>query len=172
MIIAVMGVSGAGKTTIAKALAERLGAVFQEGDDLHPPENVAKMKSGVPLNDADRWPWLQQVAAWVDVQRAAGRAGVVTCSLLKRAYRQIVIGDRPDVWLLYLHGEKSLIAEHMSHRHGHFMPPGLLDSQFDALEEPAPEEHAIVVEISNSIEKVVDQATKAIKRAISAKGAQ
>ncbi len=166
-----MGVSGAGKTTIAKALAERLGAVFQEGDDLHPAKNVAKMKSGVPLSDDDRWPWLERVAAWVDAQREAGRAGVVTCSLLKRSYRRMVIGDRPDVWLLYLHGQKSLIAQHMLRRQGHFMPPGLLDSQFEALEEPAPEEHAIVVEVADSIENVIDQATKAIKRAVSAKEA-
>jgi carbohydrate kinase (thermoresistant glucokinase family) len=163
MIIAVMGVSGSGKTTIAQALAARMGAVFQEGDDLHPPENVAKMKSGIPLNDADRWPWLQKVANWIDAQRAAGRDGIITCSLLKRAYRQIVIGSRPDVRLLYLRGTQALIADHMGHRHGHFMPPGLLDSQFQTLEEPYAEEHAIVVDITDSIEKTIDEAIYKIK---------
>jgi carbohydrate kinase (thermoresistant glucokinase family) len=158
-----MGVSGSGKTTVAKALAERLSMVFQEGDDLHPPENVAKMKAGHPLDDADRWPWLALVAQWIDAQLSAGRDGIITCSLLKRAYRKVVIGDRPNVRLLYLHGAKSLIAEHIGHRHGHFMPPALLDSQFEALEEPAPEENAIVVEITDSIEHTINNATRQLE---------
>lgn len=163
MIIAVMGVSGSGKTTIARALANRFGAAFQEGDDLHPPENVAKMKSGTPLDDADRWPWLARVAAWIDVQRAAGRDGVITCSLLKRAYRHAVIGDRPDVRLLYLHGEEPRIAAHMAHRQGHFMPLGLLDSQFATLEEPLPGEHAIIVEITDSVDETILNAIKRVE---------
>jgi len=158
MIVAVMGVSGSGKTTVAKGVAERLGWVFQEGDALHPPENVAKMKAGHPLDDADRIPWLHRVADWVDARRAAGESGIVTCSLLKRSYREIVIGARPNVRLMYLHGAKPLIADHVAHRTGHFMPPSLLDSQFATLEEPTPDEHPMIVEITDSAEEAIEKA--------------
>jgi carbohydrate kinase (thermoresistant glucokinase family) len=150
-----MGVAGSGKTTVAQALAARLRWKLQEGDALHPPENVAKMKAGIPLSDADRWPWLQKVAAWADARRAAGENGILTCSLLRRAYRNIVIGNHPDTSLLFLHGAPARIADHMARRTGHFMPPSLLDSQFATLEPPAAEEHAIIIEITDSIDETI-----------------
>src|SRR5579864_5282138 len=103
-ILLVMGVSGAGKTTVAEALAARLGWAVKEGDLLHPEANVAKMHAGIALTDADRWPWLEAVAAWIDGHRAAGLPGIITCSALKRAYRKVVVGDRPEVQLVYLRG--------------------------------------------------------------------
>jgi len=146
-ILVVMGVSGSGKTTIARELAARLGWPFEEGDALHPEANVAKMHSGIPLTDADRQPWLDAVAAWIDGQRARRQPGIITCSALKRSYRQTIIGNRRDVRLVYLHGRPGLLAERLAGRHGHFMPPTLLQSQLDTLEEPRPEEDPIVVDI-------------------------
>jgi gluconokinase len=150
MIAVVMGVSASGKTTVAKLLAERLGWVFQEGDALHPPENVAKMKSGMPLTDADRLPWLRRIAEKIDDWRRQGQSGVITCSALKRAYRDVIIGDRPDVRLVYLKGSPDLIGRRIAARHDHFMPASLLDSQFATLEEPSPDERPIVVDIDRS----------------------
>ena len=124
MILVIMGVSGSGKTTIAKGLADRLGLRFQEGDALHPPANVAKMKGGTPLTDADRLPWLARIAETVDAWRNAGVSGVVTCSALKRAYRDIIVGGRPDVVLVYPRGSKELIAGRMAARQGHFSLAG------------------------------------------------
>jgi carbohydrate kinase (thermoresistant glucokinase family) len=143
-----MGVAGSGKTTIARALAERLGWRFQEGDALHPPANVAKMSAGTPLSDTDRWPWLHAIAAVIDTWRAEGTNGIVTCSALKRAYRDILIGPRPDVRLVFLAGDKPLIAARMAARTGHFMPPALLDSQFAALEPPGPDESPLTIDIA------------------------
>src|SRR3954454_23923046 len=121
-IAVIMGVSGSGKTTIGRVLARRLGWLFLEGDALHPPENIAKMKAGHPLNDEDRAPWLAAIAARIDAWRAQGDAGVITCSALKRRYRDIVIGDRPEVRLVYLEGSREPIGERVRARHGHFMP--------------------------------------------------
>ncbi len=149
VIAIVMGVSGSGKTTVAALLAAALGCQFQEGDDLHPAANVEKMHGGIPLTDADRLPWLQKIAEEIDGWRARGESGVLTCSALKRSYRDIVIGDRKDVSLVYLKGSYDLIHRRMATRHGHFMPVALLDSQFEALEEPAPDEQAIVVNIGH-----------------------
>ena len=146
-IVVVMGVSGSGKTTVAAMLAGALGSHFLEGDDLHPPANVAKMKSGTPLNDDDRRPWLKAIAAEIDQWRSQGEAGVVTCSALKRAYREIIIGARPEVILVYLKGSRDLIAHRMAQRHEHFMPVALLDSQFATLQEPGPDEAPIVVDV-------------------------
>jgi len=146
-VLVVMGVAGCGKTTVGAALAAQRGWRFQEGDALHPPANVAKMAGGTPLTDADRWPWLGAIAAVIDGWRAAGESGVVTCSALKRAYRDVLVGDRPDVRLVYLRGDKALIAGRMAARKGHFMPPALLDSQFATLEEPSADERPIVVDI-------------------------
>ncbi len=146
-ILVVMGVSGAGKTTVAQELAVRLGWPLEEGDSLHPEANVAKMHAGIPLTDADREPWLAAVAAWIDGRRAAKLPGIITCSALKRAYRKVVIGDRPEVRLVYLRGSPALIAARLARRHGHFMPPSLLQSQLDALEEPGPEEDPLIVDI-------------------------
>ena len=146
-IVVVMGVSGSGKTTVAGLLAERLGCAFQDGDDLHPRENVEKMKRGTPLTDADRLPWLQAIARRIDVWRERGEAGVVTCSALKRNYRDIIVGDRRDVALVYLKGPQALIHGRLTARTSHFMPVGLLESQFATLQEPAEDERPIVVDI-------------------------
>ena len=154
-IAIVMGVSGSGKTTVAVMLADALGVAFLEGDELHPRSNVEKMKSGTPLTDEDRWPWLRAVAARIDQWRVEGKAGVVTCSALKRAYRDILIGDRPEVRLVYLKGSHRLIHDRMAARHEHFMPVGLLDSQFSTLEEPGPDERPIVVDVGGTPEQIV-----------------
>lgn len=163
MILVIMGVSGCGKTTIAKGLCQRLGWQYQEGDALHPPANVEKMKSGQPLTDDDRWPWLRKIAEKIDEWRAEGVSGVVTCSALKRAYRDIIIGRRPDVALIFPKGSKQLIASRIAHRHGHFMPASLLDSQFAALEEPSPDENPIVVDISRTPDQIVDDVVERLR---------
>lgn len=149
-ILLLMGVSGCGKTTIGAALAERLGWEFLEGDALHPPENIAKMAAGTPLQDADRWPWLHAIAARIDAWRTARMSGVVACSALKRVYRDILIGPRGDVRLVYLQGDRGVIAARLTERKNHFMPPGLLDSQFRALEEPGADERPIVVPVGGT----------------------
>jgi gluconokinase len=150
-----MGVSGCGKTTVAEKLAARLGWQLAEADMFHSPANIAKMRSGIPLADEDRWPWLAAIAKWIDEARAAHRPGVITCSALKRRYRDIIVGNRRDVRLVYLKGDYDLIARRMAARAAHYMPVGLLQSQFDALEEPAPDENAIVVPIESPPEEIV-----------------
>jgi carbohydrate kinase (thermoresistant glucokinase family) len=162
-IAIVMGVSGSGKTTIAASLARAEGWVLLEGDSFHPPANIAKMKAGTPLTDEDRWPWLQAIAAKADALRAAGQSAVVTCSALKRVYRDILIGDRPDTVLVYLRGSQALISERLQKRKNHFMPPALLDSQFAALEEPGPDEHPIVVDVGAPVEAMTQQAMQQIR---------
>jgi carbohydrate kinase (thermoresistant glucokinase family) len=154
-ILVVMGVSGSGKTTIARGLAAAKGWMLLEGDTYHPPANVAKMAAGTPLTDDDRWPWLHAIAAAIDSVRARGESAVVACSALRRAYRDILVGDRPDVRPVYLKGSRTLIGERMRARHGHFMPPSLLDSQFQTLQEPAPDEHPITVEIAGTPDEIV-----------------
>jgi gluconokinase len=154
-ICIVMGVSGSGKTTVAAMLAGALHCQFLEGDDLHPPGNVEKMHSGTPLTDADRLPWLRKIAEEIDAWRSRGESGVVTCSALKRAYRDILIGDRRDVTLVYLRGTQELIHQRMAARHDHFMPVTLLDSQFATLEEPGSQEHPVVVDIGGEPGEIV-----------------
>jgi len=154
-ILVVMGVSGSGKTTVAVMLAKALGVAFLEGDEMHPRANVEKMRSGTPLTDADRLPWLRAIARRIDEWRASGDAGVVTCSALKRDYRDILIGDRPDVRLVYLRGSRELIHQRMAARHEHFMPLGLLDSQFATLQEPAVGERPLVVEVAGTPAEIV-----------------
>jgi len=146
VIAVVMGVSGSGKTTVSALLAAALGCQFQEGDDLHPAANVEKMHNGTPLTDADRLPWLHKIAEEIDSWRARGESGVLTCSALKRFYRDIIIGDRLDVTLVYLKGSYDLIRRRMTARHEHFMPVALLDSQFATLQEPAPDEHPVTID--------------------------
>lgn len=153
-VLVIMGVSGSGKTTIAENLAARIGWPFKEGDDLHPSANRAKMHAGIPLTDAERKPWLEAVAAWIDAQRAASQPGIITCSALKRAYREAVIGNRPEVRLVYLRGGFDVIADRLSHRKGHFMPAALLQSQYDTLEPPAPDEEAITVDIGPTADEI------------------
>lgn len=162
LVLVVMGVAGSGKTTIARMLAERLGWRFQEGDALHPPANVAKMSAGTPLTDEDRWPWLHAIAAVIDTWRAEGTNGIVTCSALKRAYRDILIGSRPNVRLVHLAGDKALIATRMAARKGHFMPTALLDSQFATLEPPRPDENPIVVDIGPEPEEIAAEIARRV----------
>jgi gluconokinase len=155
-VLVIMGVSGSGKTTVGKLLAERLGWHYQEGDALHPPENVAKMSAGTPLSDADRTPWLRLIAKRIDAWRSSGEAGVVTCSALKRAYRDILVHGRGDVRIVFLDGTQDLIAGRLAARQGHFMPPDLLASQFRTLERPAAIERPITVSIDAPIGRIVD----------------
>ena len=164
VIAVVMGVSGSGKTTVAVLLAAALGCQFQEGDDLHPAANVEKMHGGTPLTDADRWPWLQEIAAEIDGWRARGESGVMTCSALKRSYRDIIIGDRPDVTLVYLKGSHDLIRRRMAARHEHFMPVALLDSQFATLQEPAPDEHPIAVDIGGRPAGIAEEIVRRLEQ--------
>ena len=163
-VLVMMGVSGTGKTTVGEALAKRLGWTFQEGDAFHPPANIAKMKAGTPLDDADRAPWLARVEAWIVAELAAGRSGVITCSALKRTYRSAIVGGRDDVILVYLEGDEALIAQRIADRRGHFMPPSLLASQLAALQAPPPSERPIVVDIGQPVAAQVDDIVDALRR--------
>jgi len=154
--LVVMGVASSGKSTIAEKLAARLGWHFEDGDDFHPEANVAKMSAGQPLTDDDRRPWLQAIAAEIDKVIGAGGCVVVACSALKRAYRDVLVHGRDDVGIVYLEGSRELIGARMAKRKGHFMPPGLLDSQFKTLEPPAPDENPITVSIDASVEAIID----------------
>jgi gluconokinase len=154
--LVVMGVSGSGKTTIADKLAERLGWTFEDGDRFHPASNVAKMSAGKPLSDEDRWPWLQAISDEIDRVCGAGEHAVIACSALKRAYRDILVHGRDDVRIIYLNGTQQLIAKRLAARKGHFMPPGLLDSQFKTLEPPQRNENPVTVLIDASVDAIVD----------------
>ena len=145
-ILVLMGPSGTGKSTVGAMLSGRLGWPFQEGDDLHPAANVEKMRRGHALTDADRIPWLELVAAWIDERRAAGEPGIVTCSALKRSYRDIL--RRDNVTFVNFTGDVAVVRDRMMRRQGHFMPPALLDSQFATLEAPGPDEQAIDIDIA------------------------
>src|SRR5579862_6305529 len=155
-VLVVMGVSGCGKSTIASMLAHRLHWIYEDGDWFHPQSNIEKMHHGEPLDDADRWPWLHAIANWIDATRKAGNRGVVACSALKRAYRDILVGERRDVRLVFLKGDSELIARRIAARDDHFMPASLLDSQFAALEEPAADERPITVSIAPHPRDIVD----------------
>ena len=151
-----MGVSGSGKTTIAEQLAARLGWRYEDGDKFHPASNVAKMSAGHPLTDEDRWPWLQAIADEIDRVCEAGEHAVIACSALKRAYRDMLVHGRDDVRIIYLDGTQELIADRLAERKGHFMPPGLLTSQFRTLEPPAAGRAAVTVSIDAPVETIVD----------------
>jgi carbohydrate kinase (thermoresistant glucokinase family) len=163
MIVVLMGVSGSGKTTVAALLAAALGCQFQEGDDLHPHENVEKMRGGTALTDADRMPWLHKIAEQIDSWRARGECGVLTCSALKRSYRDIIIGARDDVVLVYLKGSRDLIHRRMAARHEHFMPIGLLDNQFATLEEPTPDEHPMIVDVGGQPAEIAHEIVRRLE---------
>ena len=165
--IVVMGVSGSGKSTIGRPVAERLGCPFRDADSFHPATNIEKMRGGEPLTDDDRWPWLQAIAGWIAEHRAAGTTCVVTCSALRRVYRDIITNNQSkDVRLVYLKGDFDLIERRLKARTGHFMPPELLRSQFDALEEPRADEHAITVSIDATPEEITETVIRNLRTSI------
>ncbi|MFM2423122.1 MAG: hypothetical protein RL291_1652 [Pseudomonadota bacterium] len=155
--IILMGVSGVGKTTTAQRLAKELGWEFRDGDSFHPPENVEKMSRGVPLNDEDRAPWLASISEWIGANLRKDVHVIVTCSALKRRYRTVLVGGRTDVRIVHLHAEKSLIADRMGRRKGHFMPPALLDSQFAALEAPEHDERVVSINVAMPPQRCVER---------------
>jgi gluconokinase len=152
-VLVVMGVSGTGKSTVARSLADALGWPMEEGDDLHPEANVDKMEPGIPLTDDDRWPWLDRVGEWIDGQGRKNEPGIVTCSALKRAYRDRL--RRPNVTFVHLSGTRDAIRRRMAAREGHFMPLSLLDSQLETLEPPGPDEQVITVDLGGTPEEEV-----------------
>ena len=158
----VMGVSGCGKSTMATALGERLGLDMADGDDLHLPESVAKMRAGVALEDADRWPWLDRIGAYLSQPHPQGR--VVACSALKRAYRDRIRAQAGDVYFVFLDGDFALIEQRMRQRVGHYMQPGLLDSQFRTLEIPQADETDVIrLSITETVQDMVAQALQALQ---------
>jgi gluconokinase len=159
----VMGVSGSGKSTVGEKLAGRLGWRYEDADTFHPASNVAKMSAGHPLTDQDRWPWLKAIAAEIDRVLEAGSRVVIGCSALKRAYRDILVHGRNDVQIIYLDGTEALIAERLSQRKGHFMPAGLLASQFGALEPPGADEHPVTVSIDGSADAIIEDILHQLK---------
>jgi gluconokinase len=154
--VVVMGVTGSGKTTVATEVARRLGWEFTEGDDHHPPANVEKMRAGTPLDDDDRRPWLRELAAWIGAHEAEGRSCVLTCSALKRRYRDLLRDGHPSVWFAHVSGPQELITERVTARQGHYMPPSLVPSQFATLEPLGDDEPGRLVPASGSPEQVVD----------------
>ena len=156
-MVVVMGVSASGKSTIGKALAARLGCPFEEGDDLHPPANVDKMRSGHPLNDADRAPWLDRVADWIGQQYRSGEGGVISCSALKRRYRDRLRQADPHLAFVFPDPDRETLRNRLQQRKHHFMPSSLLDSQFEALERPCRDEHVLRLSGKEPIDAAVDE---------------
>ncbi|GAA1519887.1 gluconokinase [Streptomyces albidochromogenes] len=161
-VVVVMGVAGTGKTTIGPLLAGRLGVPYAEGDDFHPPANIAKMSAGTPLDDADRWPWLDAIGAWAHGR--SGLGGVVSSSALKRAYRDRLRAAAPGAVFLHLTGDRELIEARMRERRGHFMPTALLDSQYAALQPLQDDEAGVSVDVSGSVEDITERAVAALRR--------
>ena len=162
LTLVVMGVSGVGKTSVAHALVERTGWAFQEGDDLHPEANRAKMAAGTPLTDDDRWPWLRLIAAWIGEQEAAGRGAVVTCSALRRRYRDLLSDGHPSVRFVHLQASEEVLSERVTGRHHEYMPPALLRSQLDTLEPLADDEPGVRVATDGGPDAVADRALQAL----------
>ncbi|MDQ6641672.1 MAG: gluconokinase [Actinomycetota bacterium] len=156
-----MGVSGSGKTTVAQAMAEALQVAFIEGDDLHPAANRAKMRSGTPLDDEDRWPWLDEVARRLG---APGDGAVASCSALRRSYRDRIRRTVPDAWFLHLHGDPALLERRQATRKGHFMPPSLMQSQLDTLEPLQPDEPGLLLDVAAEPESLMEQALAVLTR--------
>jgi gluconokinase len=154
-IFVVMGVAGAGKTTVGSILAQRIGVEFVEGDAYHPPENVRRMAAGIPLTDADRAGWLEALAARLRVALEGGSGLVMSCSALKRSYRDVLRAAAPDVRFIFLDGPRALIAERLASRRGHYMPAALLDSQFATLERPGADEHVRVCSVTEPPDAIV-----------------
>ncbi|MFE3326450.1 gluconokinase [Streptomyces sp. NPDC059176] len=161
-VVVVMGVAGTGKTTIGRLLAAALGVPYAEGDDFHPPANIAKMAAGVPLDDADRAPWLDAVGRWAHGR--AGLGGVVACSALKRSYRDRLRASAPDAVFLHLTGDRALIQRRMADRRGHFMPTALLDSQFATLQPLQEDEVGAAVDVSGTPAEITERAAAALRR--------
>jgi gluconokinase len=161
-VIVVMGVSGSGKSTVGRALSRRLGVEYAEADDFHPAANIAKMAAGHPLDDADRAPWLDALGAWI--KDRGDRGGVVTCSALKRRYRDRLRDAAPDLFFVHLDGSPEVIAGRLAARPGHFMPPALLRSQLDALEPLGSDEAGAVIDIGDDAEHVIGRALAAVPR--------
>ncbi|MFF9487285.1 gluconokinase [Streptomyces sp. NPDC014676] len=159
-VVVVMGVAGTGKTTIGPLLAARFGVPYAEGDDFHPPANIAKMSAGTPLTDDDRWPWLDAIGDWAHGRDGLG--GVVSCSALKRSYRDRLRAAAPGVVFVHLSGDRALIEDRMSHRQGHFMPTALLDSQFATLQPLEPDEAGVAVDVAGSPEEITARAATAL----------
>lgn len=158
-----MGVSGSGKSTIADRLAIRIGWRYEDGDSFHPPSNVAKMHSGQPLTDEDRWPWLRAIAAEIDRGCGVQERAVIACSALKRSYRDILVHGRDDIRIVFLDGTQELIAARLAARKDHFMPPGLLASQFRTLEPPTPDERPITVTIDRPVGAIIEDIVSQLK---------
>ncbi|MET7762208.1 gluconokinase [Streptomyces sp. NPDC005393] len=161
-VVVVMGVSGTGKTTVGPLLADALGVQYAEADDFHPPANIAKMSAGTPLDDEDRRPWLDAIGSWAHVH--AGQGGVVSCSALKRGYRDRLRAAAPDIVFLHLTGDRGLIADRMEARKGHFFSEKMLDSQLATLEPLQPDEHGIVVDIAPEPDVITDHALAALRQ--------
>ena len=157
VVLVVMGVSGSGKTTVGTMLARQLRWPFQEGDDLHPQANIDKMKAGNPLTDADRGPWLELIADWVDQRLDKGQSGIITCSALKRTYRNVIDRRRRGVVFVFLDGPQKTLALRLASRHHHFMPPQLLQSQFEDLEPPVPDEPSMKFDVDAPPQQIFDE---------------
>jgi gluconokinase len=156
MILILAGVSGSGKTTVGALVAGRLHWRFADADTFHPAANVAKMQAGVPLTDADRWPWLRAISAWMDECTAQGESAVVTCSALKRSYRDLLLDGRPDARMVFLSVSPEVVARRLAARHGHFFPAQLAASQFGVVEPPQPDERAVTVLPAGDLEGMAD----------------
>ncbi|KAF9952937.1 hypothetical protein BGZ70_000414 [Mortierella alpina] len=163
LTLVVMGVSGVGKTSVAQALVSDTHWVFQEGDELHPAANVAKMVAGHPLDDDDRWPWLRRVSEWIGIQESAGRGAVVTCSALKRVYRDLIREGHPSVRFVHLVASEEVLTDRVTHRQGHYMPPSLLHSQLDVLEPLGMDELGVKVEAVGIPQVVAVRALEALR---------
>ncbi len=161
-IVIVMGVSGSGKTTLAKGISTVMGWEFAEGDAFHSEANVAKMRSGQALTDEDRWPWLESIGSWISAKEAAGESAVVTCSALRRVYRDLLRRGRPHVRFLHVTAPPDLIRDRMEHRPGHYMPPSLLPSQIATLEPLGDDEPGISVTNEGTAAQVLDRALLAL----------
>jgi gluconokinase len=162
-IVIVMGVAGSGKTTVGALLSGKLGWTYAEADDFHPAANVAKMAAGHALDDADRLPWLEAIGRWIDERHAADEPGVVSCSGLKRSYRDLLRDRRPEVRVVFLDGSPEVIHQRLVARHGHFMRPEMLDSQFADLEPPTPDEHVLSISVENTPADIVDTIIRELK---------
>ncbi len=161
-IIVVMGVSGSGKTTVAVGIAEAMGWEFAEGDEFHPPANVEKMARGEALTDDDRWPWLRLIGDWISVKEQRGESAVITCSALRRVYRDLLREGRPHVRFCHVDAHAGLIEQRMRERSGHYMPPSLLPSQLATLERLEPDEPGVVVTTEGTSEQVLARALDAL----------